>query len=232
MRKKKRKDAPLIYTLSILLVVAVGVALYYYVLKPEMALYDSLNHKYEEQQTYLDKLSTEQSQAKKEVQRASALKLLESKIPMNADLQSIIDALDEVEYASSAAVTDIRLNNYEDPSTQKKTETEKTTSLTESELFQPDTDNLPISSLADQTKPENLKMVTMDLSVSAYDVKDLNQFIKKLEKLPRLFVIDAVKYANTNEKEGIITAKIQVTTFHVESKDTKDATQKVEPTNK
>lgn len=42
------------------------------------------------------------------------MKSLESKIPANADLQSIVDALDEVENASSATVTNIRFNNYEE----------------------------------------------------------------------------------------------------------------------
>lgn len=220
---KKKKNNSLVYTLSILLVVAIGIALYYYVLKPEMALYDSLNQKYAEQQKYLTQLSTEQSQAKKEVERARTIKSLETKIPANTDLQSIVDSLDEVEYASSAAVTNIRFNNYEENS--KEENDEKTTSLTEAELFQADESELPISPLADQKKPEQLKLVTMDLSVSAYDVKDLNRFINKLEKLPRLFIVDAVKYENTNEKEGLVTAKIQVTTFHVETKNKKETTQ-------
>lgn len=67
MRAKKKKNNSFVYTLSILLVIAVGVGLYYYALKPEMALYDSLNQKYTEQQKYLTKLSTEQSQAKKKL---------------------------------------------------------------------------------------------------------------------------------------------------------------------
>lgn len=223
MRAKKKKNNSFVYTLSILLVIAIGVGLYYYVLKPEIVLYDSLNQKYTEQQKYLTKLSTEQSQAKKEVERARTMKSLESKIPANADLQSIVDALDEVEYASSAAVTNIRFNNYEEET--KEVLDEKSTSLTEAELFQVDGNELPISPLANQKKPEHLKLITMDLSVSAYDVKDLNRFINKIEKLSRLFIVDAVKYENTNEKEGLVTAKIQATTFYVETKSKKETTK-------
>lgn len=216
MRTKKVKNNFVIQTLLILLILAVGVALYFYLLKPEMDKRDSLRDKYNYQMTYLEDVIDEVDAAKKKSEGIGTLKEMEVKIPPNSELQSVMDNLDEVQAASSTAVTEIRLNNYDRSATDITSDNlPKNSALTEAELMAPLNTGIPTSEISKKEKPNNLNLLTLELSVSAYEANDINQFIKKISELPRIYIVDSVKYTNPEVADGVVTAVIQVTTFSV-----------------
>lgn len=220
MRTKNIKSNLLIQILLILLILAVGVALYFYLLKPEMDKRDSLRDKYNYQMTYLEDVIDEVDNAKKKAAGIGTLKEMEVKIPPNSELQSVMDNLDEVQAASSTAVTEIRLNNYDRSSTDIAGDNlPKNSALTEAELMAPLNDGIPTSEISKKEKPNNLNLLTLELSVSAYEANDINQFIKKISALPRIYIVDSVKYTNPEVADGVVTAVIQVTTFSVKKQE-------------
>lgn len=215
MRTKKSKSNIIIYSLLILLILAVAAALYFYLLKPEMDNRDSLRDKYNYQQNLLEDKVEEVDGAKKKAQQADPLKEMELKIPTSSDLQGVMDDLDEVEYDSSTAITEIRFNNYEETLQLATDVIPSNSALTEAELLVPANTDAPTSELSKLEKPSSLKLLTLELSVSAYKANDINRFIKKITNLQRFYVVDSVKYTNPLVADGVITAKIQVTTFNV-----------------
>lgn len=218
--KSSSKSNKIIYALLVLLILAVAVVLYFYLLKPEMDKRDSLRDKYVYQQELLEEKVDAVDEAKKKAQRVDPLKEMELKIPTSADLQGVMDDLDEVEYDSSTAITEIRINNYE-KATQDAlvNDVPFNSALTEAELLEPATTDAPVSALSKVEIPSNLKLLTLELSVSAYEAEDINSFIKKITALQRIYVVDYVKYTNPVVADGVITAKIQVTTFNVKQAD-------------
>lgn len=220
MRTKNMKNNIVIQILLILLILAVGVALYFYLLKPEMEKRDSLRDKYNYQMTYLEDVIDEVDDAKKKSEGIGTLKEMEVKIPTNSELQSVMDNLDEVQAASSTAVTEIRLNNYESsPTDSVMGDLPKNSALTEAELMAPLNTGIPTSEISKKEKPNNLDLLTLELSVSAYEANDINQFIKKISELPRIYIVDSVKYTNPEVADGVVTAVIQVTTFSVKKQE-------------
>jgi len=212
MRSEKPKSNRITYSLLTILILLVGVALYFYLLKPELDLRDALRDKYNYQQTYVDEVTDQFDKVKNTLDRAKPLKELEMKIPTTNDLQGIMDDIEEAEYGSSTAVTDIQFNNYENAN-DFAAPLEKDSALTEEELLNPINDGLPVSKIASKEKPKQLNLLTIELSVSGYNANDINKFLKKIEKLQRVYVVDSVNYSNPNVEDGVITASIQLTTF-------------------
>lgn len=230
MRSKKLKGNKVIYTLLILLILAVAVALYFYLLKPEMDKRDSLRDKYNYQITHLEDMTDKVEAAKKKTERADTEAEMALKIPMTDDLQSIMDDLDEVQASSSTAVTEILLNNYDTKAEKAAINSLPSNSaLTEAELLEPLKEGAPTSPISKVEKPDNLQLLTLELSVSAYEANDINQFIKKISKLPRIYIVESVKYTNPNVADGVVTATIQVTTFNVKAQEEAEK-EKEEPT--
>ncbi|HWI48719.1 MAG TPA: hypothetical protein VNU45_10910 [Rummeliibacillus sp.] len=82
---------------------------------------------------------------------------------------------------------------------------------------------VPVSPIASSSLPDSLKLLTMNLSVSATDKKEIKEFLKEIETLPRIMRIDSVSYAtpntevtdsSTDTKEDQLQATIQLTTFY------------------
>lgn len=85
----------------------------------------------------------------------------------------------------------------------------------------------PISPIASSSLPDTLKLVTMNVTVAAMDKKEIKNFLKEIELLPRIMRIDSVSYATPNtEVTGTtdgsqedsskekLQATIQLTTFY------------------
>lgn len=81
----------------------------------------------------------------------------------------------------------------------------------------------PVSPIATSSLPESLKLLTMNLTVDATDKKEIKQFLREIEFLPRIMRIDSVSYETPNievtnssadTKEDPLQATIQLTTFY------------------
>ncbi|MER2046973.1 MAG: potassium transporter, partial [Solibacillus sp.] len=97
-----------------------------------------------------------------------------------------------------------------------------TTESTESESTEV-SEVLPVSTIAVETLPPSLKLVTFNINVAAPNDVNLLQFIEEIEKKERVMRIDIIDFALpgeedkfTEEASEIVTADIQVTTFYYE----------------
>lgn len=84
-------------------------------------------------------------------------------------------------------------------------------------------EELPVSTIAVETLPPSLKLVTFNINVAAPTDVNLLQFIEEIEKKERVMRIDIIDFALpgeedqfTEEASEIVTANIQVTTFYYE----------------
>lgn len=217
MKEKKTKQNWVVYSLLILLIISVGVALYFYLLKPEMDKRNSLQAKYDFQLSYLEKQAQKVEMTKKSIEKAGPIEELKMRIPTNDQMTGVTDDLAELESSTSTVITDIQFNYY---GAKKPVQTPdlKNTGLTEAELINPLSETQLVSKVADQQKPKNVNLVTFEMSVSAYEASNITDFVKSITEMPRLYVVDSVKYANRNVDNGVVTAKVQVTTFNVKLK--------------
>lgn len=216
MRAKKSQNKPLLYTLLIILILAIGVALFIYLLKPEMDYRDSLDEKYSFQTEHLEAMEEELTKAEELATKYDSLTKQEEQIPFtdeaDNDMQSVLQDISDAASDSSTVVTDLLINNYDETVDFSKL-SKKTGAITEKELLEPTTSNAPISPIDLLDKPKNLQLITLELTVSGYEANDINSFIRSMQDLQRIYVVDEVDYTNPNVDDGVITATIQVTTF-------------------
>lgn len=117
-------------------------------------------------------------------------------------------------------------NGSESPETTESTESAddlEQTENTEMTDGSAPTEELPISTIAVETLPPSLKLVTFNVNVVAPNNVNLQQFIEEIEKNERVMRIDIIDFALpgeedqlTEEASDVVTANIQVTTFYYE----------------
>lgn len=115
---------------------------------------------------------------------------------------------------SESSETTESTESADDPGQAENTETTDGTAPTE---------ELPISTIAVETLPPSLKLVTFNVNVVAPNNVNLQQFIEEIEKNERVMRIDIIDFALPGEEDQfaeeaseIVTASIQVTTFYYE----------------
>lgn len=217
MKEKNTKRNWVVYTLLIVLIASVGVALYFYLLKPEMDKRNSLQEKYDFQMAYLEDRAKKVETTKKSIDRARPVEELKMQIPTNDQMTGVTNDLAELESSTSTVITDIQFNHY---GAKKPTQTTilKNTGLSEAELLNPLSETQLISKVSEKQKPKDLKLLTFEMSVSAYEASNITDFVKGITEMPRMYVVDSVKYSDRNVENGVVTAKVQVTTFNVKLK--------------
>ncbi|MGR6896783.1 hypothetical protein [Rummeliibacillus sp. BSL5] len=111
-----------------------------------------------------------------------------------------------------------------DAKTSNNTNTENANEVVTNE--QNNDETLPVSPIALDSLPDSLKLVTMNVTVAAKDEKEIKEFLKEIEILPRIMRIDAVTYESPNKdveastdseentKDELLQATIQLTTFY------------------
>lgn len=112
----------------------------------------------------------------------------------------------------------IETNESTEPA--ESTEPTEDTETTEGEV---PAEELPISTIAVETLPPSLKLVTFNVNVVSPNDVNLQQFIEEIEKNERVMRIDIVDFALpgeehqfTEEASDVVTANIQITTFYYE----------------
>lgn len=237
--------------LVIALAMALLFAVYYYVVKPkqdeEQAIHSEMNNLQTEIATLEETIATHHSQLSQTSTNEFALR---KKVPANRELDELILSIEEIEYLTGSRVQSIEFNNYDalvsssglqDPMASPETEEGQVTEAgsepaeptqpeaTESteEMEQTDavetSEELPVSTIAVETLPPSLKLVTFNINVAAPSDVNLLQFIEEIEKKERVMRIDIIDFALpgeedkfTEEASEIVTADIQITTFYYE----------------
>ena len=228
----------------ILIVVLVAVllfAVYYYVVLPKQDEADmmesSVGSLHSEIATINEQITSIQEEQSRESSNEFALR---KKVPDNREIDELLLNIEEIEYVSGSRIQSISFNNYDslvsasgltDPNAVTATEenaegqteaSEEQATDTTSETEEQTPPTL-VSTIAVESLPVNLKLVTFEVGVESPNYEKLQQFIKEIEQLERVMHIDTIKYTLPGEENtyaenasDIVTATIQVTTFYYE----------------
>ena len=221
----------------IALVMALLFAMYYYVVKPkqdeEQMIRSEINSLHTEIATIEETIATNQSQQSQTNENEFVLR---KKVPDNREIDELILSIEEMQYVTDSRIQSIDFNNYDalvsssglqDPLSTPETEEGAVSDLTQSAIDQTEgtegSEELPVSTIAVETLPPSLKLVTFNINVAAPNDVNLLQFIEEIEKKERVMRIDIIDFALpgeedkfTEEASEIVTADIQVTTFYYE----------------
>lgn len=225
---------------TLLIVIALAMALlfamYYYVVKPkqdeEQMIRSEINSLHTEIAAIEETIATNQSEQSQTNVNEFALR---KKVPDNREIDELILSIEEMQYVTDSRIQSIDFNNYDalvsssglqDPLSTPESEEGVATESTESTDQTEDTEaseQLPVSTIAVETLPPSLKLVTFNINVAAPNDVNLLQFIEEIEKKERVMRIDIIDFALpgeedkfTEEASEIVTADIQVTTFYYE----------------
>lgn len=226
---------------TLLIVIALAMALlfamYYYVVKPkqdeEQMIRSEINSLHTEIAAIEETIATNQSQQSQTNENEFALR---KKVPDNREIDELILSIEEMQYVTDSRIQSIDFNNYDalvsssglqDPLSTPETEEGAVSDLTQSAIDQTEgteaSEELPVSTIAVETLPPSLKLVTFNINVAAPNDVNLLQFIEEIEKKERVMRIDIIDFALpgeedkfTEEASEIVTADIQVTTFYYE----------------
>lgn len=231
----------------IALAMALLFAVYYYFVKPvqdeEQSIHSEISSLKTEISALEETIATHQTQLS---QTSTNEFVLRKKVPASRELDALILSIEETEYLTGSRVQSIEFNNYDalvsssglqDPMASSQTEEGQPT-LDGSEQVEPTepettesaeaestevSEALPVSTIAVETLPPSLKLVTFNINVAAPNDVNLLQFIEEIEKKERVMRIDIIDFTLpgegdkfTEEASEIVTADIQVTTFYYE----------------
>lgn len=225
---------------TLLIVIALAMALlfamYYYVVKPkqdeEQMIRSEINSLHTEIAAIEETISTNPSEQSQTNVNEFALR---KKVPDNREIDELILSIEEMQYVTDTRIQSIDFNNYDalvsssglqDPLSTPESEEGVATESTEGTDQTEDTEaieQLPVSTIAVETLPPSLKLITFNINVAAQNDVNLLQFIEEIEKKERVMRIDIIDFALpgeedkfTEEASEIVTADIQVTTFYYE----------------
>ena len=226
---------------TLLIVIALAMALlfavYYYVVKPkqdeEQMIRTEINSLHTEITVLEETIATNESQLSQINTNEFALR---KKVPDNREIDALILSIEEMQYITDSRIQSIDFNNYDalvsssglqDPLSTPETEEGAVTESTEGTTDQTEdteaSEELPVSTIAVETLPPSLKLVTFNINVAAPNDVNLLQFIKEIEMKERVMRIDIIDFALPGEEDKfaeeaseIVTADVQVTTFYYE----------------
>lgn len=228
--------------LVLALVMAFLFAVYYYVVLPKTnevsAIKSSVSSVQLQGSTLQDSIALvndEQSQTPVNIFE------LRKKVPQNRDMTDLLLNIEEVELVSDSRILSINFNNYDtlvaesalqDPNQVETVEGEQsaeqpavqaTDVQAQGEATGENEQAPPVSSIARETLPAALKMVTFSIDVESPNAAKLEVFIKELETLERIMRVDTIQYSLPGEenefaedRSDVVNATVQVTTFYYE----------------
>ena len=229
----------------ILIIILVGVllfAMYYYVLLPKQDEADMMESSVNSLRSEISTLNGQIASIKEGQSNKSSNEFsLRKKLPDNREIDELLLNIEEIEYVSGSRIQSISFNNYDslvsassltDPNAvteteenaegqMKENEEQIAETATTSENEEPVT--TPVSTIAVESLPPNLKLISFNVDVESPNHDKLKQFIKEIERLERVMHIDTVGYNLPGEENtfaedatDIVGASIQVTTFYYE----------------
>ncbi|MFJ7735051.1 potassium transporter [Lysinibacillus sp. NPDC097287] len=225
------------------LIAALLFAVYYYVLTPKL---DDVKAKESTVSTINQEITSLQEQIAivEETQQSSTSEnlTLRKKVPQTRAIEKVLLDIAEIEAVTGTLVESISFNNYDslvldstitDPNAPvvdegavqdvPATGGDGTDNQPTEEETEGTTDELPVSTIAKESLPAALKLVTFSIDIAALDMKSLNSYLEEIEKIERIMKIDALDISLPGEEDKFqedadptVTATIQVTTFYYE----------------
>lgn len=231
---------------TLLLVIALAMALlfavYYYVVKPKQDEEQAINSEMTNIKTEITALEQTIAAHHSQLSQSSTNEFaLRKKVPANREIDALILSIEEIEYLTGSRIQSIDFNNYDalvsssglqDPMAGSETEEGQATEDGSEPVEQTESneteatdvpEELPVSTIAVESLPPSLKLVTFNINVSSPNDVSLLQFIKEIEMKDRVMRIDIIDFALPGEEEQftedtseVVTANIQITTFYYE----------------
>lgn len=227
--------------LILALVLALLFAVYYYVVLPKTDEVSAMESSVSTLQSEVSTLQESIALVKDEQNQTSVNTFaLRKKVPQDRDMMDLLLNIEEVEFVADSRIVSINFNNYDtlvaesalqDPNQVEAVEgeqpaeqsSEEATEQAEGEATDVSEQAPPVSSIARETLPAALKMVTFSIDVESPNAAQLEVFIKELETLERIMRVDTIQYSLPGEenefaedRSDIVNATIQVTTFYYE----------------
>ena len=217
---------------TLLLVIAFAMALlfalYTFVIKPKQeeaqSIHTEINYLNTEISTLEQNIGDNQPQYSETDVNEFALR---KKVPSDREIDTLILSIEEIEYVTGSQIRSIEFNNYDalvsDSAIQNPTVDGGQESLDDLLDDLERTEEAPVSTIAVETLPPSLKLVTFIIGVTSPNDVNLLQFIKEIEQLERIMHIDRVEFELSGEEAELmadepdaVTAEVQVTTFYYE----------------
>ncbi|MFJ7661153.1 potassium transporter [Lysinibacillus sp. NPDC097162] len=219
------------------LVAALLFALYYYLLTPKL---EEVEAKERDVSALQQEIATIQEQiaALDTIQQSHGVSVLSlrKKVPQTRAIEGVIRNIEEIEAVTGTRVEAVEFNNYDslvmdssiiDPNSPANEEQAVTAQQPTENSEQADSEEgdnaLPTSTIAKESLPAELKLVTFSIDVVAIDTKAMLEFLKEIEKIERVMKIDTLDITLTGEEavfeedaDSSIKATVQVTTFYYE----------------
>ncbi|MFC5558756.1 potassium transporter [Ureibacillus thermophilus] len=218
--------------LLIALVAALLFALYYYILLPKKEEAASLESSILSTRSEIESIQQqiEELNASKNAEHATLFEL-RKKVPATRNLDDIVLKIEETQYVTGTKILSIHFNNYDELVSSSQLEspnvsTEEGENGEDATTEAEDSEETPVSPIAKENLPSELKLITFEVRVESPDFNHLVNFIKEIEKIKRIMHIDAINFSLPGEEnefdedsEDSITATVKVTTFYYEGEE-------------
>ena len=216
--------------LLVLLIASLLFALYYYVILPKKDEVQAKEASIQSLQTEIKNL--EQSLAsfdeQLEVPMQETLEM-QKKVPSVRAVEQVLRDMVEIEEVTGTRMESLIFNNYDEPVADANVGQTNTVAEAEAKVNEENQENSetpPISTIAQENIPPELKLVTFTFDIGALTFDSMVTFLKEVEKLERVMKIDTIKMSLPGEKEKldkeadtIIKATVQITTFYYEGQE-------------
>ncbi|MCB5933486.1 hypothetical protein LI012_01970 [Caldibacillus thermoamylovorans] len=237
--QEKRK---IILFIGIILFLLLGL-LYFYLIMPLKDDANAAEQNVKQLETEVEALENRLNQNESDQPENTAK--LEKKMPLSRQLDELILSLQEIEMVSGSQIASINFNNYDgglteaDGTNENNESTEGTDEATADDTNNNDelTDSKddPTMNETDENQsdeqatnetvtnlPTNVKLITINLSVTSPDFEHFQLFLQELEKLERITRVDTLTFTKPAERELLyekdgsqaVTADVQITTFY------------------
>lgn len=220
--------------LIFLLIAVIFVAGYYYLILPKKEEVVMKETSVLNLQAEISNLDQQNSLLEDEaLEEQESLYTLRKKVPESRAIDQLLLSIQEIEFVTNSKVDNIAFNNYDglvaesglivpEDETIDETVTEETTEQgeTTTETTETVTEEPPVSPIASEAMPPNLKLITVSLDIRSEDYESLKEFLKELEALERVTRIDSIDFGLPGESKefeedasDVTSASVQITTF-------------------
>lgn len=215
--------------LLLLLVAALLFAVYYYLVLPKKNELENLEYSVKNLETEVTNLQEQSKTSENEDISSLTMLDIRKKLPQTREIDKLLLNLEEIEYITGTRIVSIDFNIYDELVSESSIVEKPVDSkeFTEGDFLGEVATGAkkvkPTSSIASESLPPELKLITFSVKVESPDHSKLQSFIKEIEKLERIMHIDSIEYSLPGEENEFaaepvktVTATIQVTTFYYE----------------
>ncbi|AVK83328.1 hypothetical protein C3943_06985 [Lysinibacillus sp. B2A1] len=216
--------------LLVLLIASLLFALYYYVILPKKDEVRAKEASIQSLQTEIKSLeqSLTSFDEQLEVPMQETLEM-QKKVPSARAVEQVLRDMVEIEEVTGTRMESLTFNNYDEPVANANVDQTNTVAEAEAKVNeenQENTETPPVSTIAQENIPPELKLVTFTFDIGALTFDSMVTFLKEVEKLERVMKIDTINMTIPGEQEKLdkeadhtIKATVQITTFYYEGQE-------------